>query len=73
LVVPADVRERAGWEAGTPLVLIETDDSVVLLTRGQRRDRVRLELSGLDLVGELLRERRDGTHRGRDLRCSELD
>jgi bifunctional DNA-binding transcriptional regulator/antitoxin component of YhaV-PrlF toxin-antitoxin module len=73
LVVPADVRERAGWEAGTPLVLIETDDSVVLLTRGQLRDRVRLELSGLDLVGELLRERRDGTHRGRDLRCSELD
>lgn len=71
--MPADVRERAGWEAGTPLVLIETDDSVVLLTRGQLRDRVRLELSGLDLVGELLRERRDGTHRGRDLRCSELD
>ena len=58
LVVPAEVRERAGLVEGTTLVLLETPSGIVLLTRGQLRDRVRDELSGLDLVGELLAERR---------------
>jgi AbrB family looped-hinge helix DNA binding protein len=58
IVVPADVRERAGLSAGTPLVLIETPDGLVLLTREQLKARVRAELVGLDLVNELLGERR---------------
>jgi AbrB family looped-hinge helix DNA binding protein len=58
LVVPADVRERAGIVEGTPLVLLETPDGLVLMTRGQLRNRVREELSGVDLVGELIRDRR---------------
>lgn len=58
LVVPAEVRERAGLAPGTSLILLETPSGIVLLTRDQLRDRVRAELSGLDLVGELLTERR---------------
>lgn len=58
LVVPAEVRERAGLVEGTTLVLLETASGMVLMTRRQLRDRVRDELSGLDLVGELLAERR---------------
>ena len=58
IVVPADVRERAGLVEGTPLVLLETPDGLVFLTRKQLRARVRDELSGLDLVSDLLAERR---------------
>jgi AbrB family looped-hinge helix DNA binding protein len=58
LVVPAEVRERAGLVEGTSLVLLETPSGIVMMTRGQLRDRVRNELAGLDLVGELLAERR---------------
>jgi AbrB family looped-hinge helix DNA binding protein len=58
IVVPADVRERAGLTAGTPLVMLETPAGLVLLTREQLRARVRDELSGLDLVGDLIEERR---------------
>lgn len=39
-------------------MLLETPSGIVLMTQRQLRDRVRSELSGLDLVGELLAERR---------------
>lgn len=58
IVVPADVRARAGLKVGTPLVMLETPAGLVLLTRAQLRARVRDELSGLDLVGDLIEERR---------------
>lgn len=72
LVIPADVRGRAGLTEGTPVVLLETPAGPVLLTRNQLRDRVRADLAGLDLVGDLLREHRakvaaeDDGHDGRD-------
>ncbi len=58
LVVPAALRERAGLLEGTTLVLLDTPSGMVLLTREQLRDRVRADLAGLDLVGELLADRR---------------
>ncbi len=58
MVVPAEVRERAGIAEGTVLVMLETPTGLVLLTREQLRDRVRADLGGLDLVTELLEERR---------------
>jgi AbrB family looped-hinge helix DNA binding protein len=58
IVVPAEVRQRAGLNEGTPLVLIETPDGLILLTREQIKARVRADLSGLELVEELLAERR---------------
>lgn len=57
-MVPAEVRERAGLSEGTRLVLIETPNGLILLTREQLKARVRAELAGLDLVNELLAERR---------------
>jgi bifunctional DNA-binding transcriptional regulator/antitoxin component of YhaV-PrlF toxin-antitoxin module len=56
--VPIEVRERAGLVEGSTLVLFETPSGIVLMTQRQLRDRVREELSGLDLVSELLAERR---------------
>jgi AbrB family looped-hinge helix DNA binding protein len=58
LVIPAELRERAGLTEGTPLVLLETPKGLVLLTRAQLQELVRADLEGLDLVGELLTERR---------------
>jgi AbrB family looped-hinge helix DNA binding protein len=62
IVVPAEVRERSGLNAGTLLVLIEAPDGLILLTREQLKARVRAELAGLDLVNELLTERRAQAH-----------
>lgn len=58
LVVPADLRERAGLVEGRPLILMETPTGIVLLTREQLKDLVRADLDGLDLVGDLLAARR---------------
>lgn len=58
LVVPADVRERAGITEGTQLVLLDTPGGLVFLTRAQLRDRVRADLAGADLVAGLLADRR---------------
>jgi len=58
LVVPAEVRERADMGEGTVLVLFDTPGGLVLLSRRQLRDRVRADLAELDLVGELLADRR---------------
>ena len=58
LVVPADIRERGGLAAGTPLVMVEAADGLVLMTREQLRRRVRDQLAGTDLVADLLADRR---------------
>jgi bifunctional DNA-binding transcriptional regulator/antitoxin component of YhaV-PrlF toxin-antitoxin module len=61
IVVPIEARERSELVEGTPLVLLETPGGLVLMTRPQLRDRVRRELQGLDLVTELLAERRSAS------------
>jgi AbrB family looped-hinge helix DNA binding protein len=58
LVIPADLRERAGLAEGTALILLETPGGLLLLTRPQLQELVRADLTGLDLVAELLAERR---------------
>lgn len=58
VVLPAKLRERANLVPGTTLTLLETPEGLVLLTRAQLLARVRADLSGLDLVSELLSERR---------------
>ena len=58
LVVPSALRERAGLAEGRQLVLVETDDGIVLLTQDQLKRRVRADLEGLRLVDELLAARR---------------
>lgn len=58
VVLPSAVRARAGLAPGTPLILLETPDGLVLLTREQLRARVRADLADVDLVEALLRDRR---------------
>ena len=58
LVIPSEVRAAAGIEEGTPLMLLPTTSGLVLMTREQLRERVHEDLSGLDLVAELLADRR---------------
>lgn len=58
MVIPAEVRDAAGIEEGTQLMLLLTQSGLVLMTRDQLRERVRADLAGLDLVGELLADRR---------------
>ena len=57
-MIPAAVRDRVGLASGTVLCLLETPRGLVLLKRSQLRDLVRADLAGLDLVSELLAERR---------------
>ncbi|MCB0972397.1 MAG: AbrB/MazE/SpoVT family DNA-binding domain-containing protein [Acidimicrobiales bacterium] len=58
LVIPVEVREKVGLDPGTPVILVEADDGLVLLTREQALARMREDLAGSDLVGELIAERR---------------
>jgi len=58
LVIPAEVRDRAQLAEGTTLILIDTDEGILLLTRAQLRARVADSLPNTSLVGELLVERR---------------
>ena len=58
IVVPAEIRARSELSEGTPLVLLDTPGGIVLMTRAQLRARVLDELAGLDLIDELLRDRR---------------
>ena len=58
LVIPAEVRDRSGLREGQVLVLLEAPGGLVLLPRDELRRRVRADLAGADLVGDLLAERR---------------
>jgi bifunctional DNA-binding transcriptional regulator/antitoxin component of YhaV-PrlF toxin-antitoxin module len=58
LVVPLELRERLQLDASAHLLLLDTPSGVVLLTREQAKTLVQQSLSRLDLVGELLAERR---------------
>jgi len=61
LVVPAEVRGRAGLDAGTPLLLSVTPGGLVLMTRAQARAMLQQQLLGADLVQQLLTDRRAAT------------
>lgn len=58
LVVPAELRERAGLTEGRQLTFIQVDGGLLLVTREQLRDLVRRDLRGSRLVDDLLVERR---------------
>ena len=58
IVIPAELRERLQLEAGSPLVLLDSPAGIVLATRDQLKQLVRAQLRGVDLVEELLTDRR---------------
>jgi len=57
LVIPIDVRERHGWETGTPLVSIDTDAGLLVMSAKEGLAWLRSRILGRDLVAELLAER----------------
>ena len=58
IVLPVGLRERLHLEPGTSLLLVETDDGVVMTTRDQALRLLREQLDGSSLVAQLLQERR---------------
>ena len=58
LVVPAELRNRWGLEAGSTLLLVQTPEALVLATREQVKRLVRRQLDGRSLVEELISDRR---------------
>lgn len=57
-VLPAEIRERHGWEPGTALVAIDTDAGLLVMSVEQGLAWMRHRLEGRDVVSELLAERR---------------
>lgn len=58
LVVPAELRASAALDEGVSLILVDSPSGVLVMTREQARDHLRRQLSGVDLVAELLADRR---------------
>lgn len=58
VAVPPEVRNATGIEEGTQLTLLPASAGL-LLTQSQLKDRVRADVAGVDLVGDLLAERRN--------------
>ena len=62
-VIPVEVRERHGWEKGTPLVSIDTEDGFLVMSADQALELVRASFKDRDPVAELLAERRQEAER----------
>lgn len=58
LVVPIELREHVGIDAGDTLILVETSAGVVMMTREQALEQIHAQLTGPSLVAELVSERR---------------
>lgn len=56
-VLPLEVRDRHGWEQGTPLVAVDTDEGLLVMSVEESLRWLRQRISGRDLVAELLDER----------------
>ena len=58
VVLPSQLRQHRGWREGTALVAIETATGVVVTSRDELELIVEKQLAGVDLVAQLLEERR---------------
>lgn len=58
IVVPASIRARHQWQEGSTLVAVDTDSGVFLADRGALESILRARLAGVDLVSELMSDRR---------------
>ena len=57
-VIPSDVRERHGWQTGTPLVALDTDAGLIVMSAEEALSWLQSRLEGRDLVAELLADRK---------------
>lgn len=57
--MPAELRDRLDLRPGSPMLMVETTDGIVLVTRDQAKRLVRQQLAGgPSLVDELVADRR---------------
>ena len=59
LTIPADLCDSRGWHEGTVVLVLVTDEGVLLKSRDDLEATVQAELAGSNLVEELLAERRE--------------
>jgi AbrB family looped-hinge helix DNA binding protein len=58
IVIPAELRDRLHLGPGEPLVLVETDRGLILISREQLKQLVQDDLHGEGILEELLADRR---------------
>lgn len=58
IVIPAVIREKYGWDAGTDLCVVETTGSIELVPREALLDRLEGCMKGAFTVEEFIEERR---------------
>ena len=61
VVIPAEWCGRVGLTEGAPIVMLTLDDGILVLTREQLKRLVRRDLAGVDLVADLLVDRRSAS------------
>ncbi|HLP23950.1 MAG TPA: AbrB/MazE/SpoVT family DNA-binding domain-containing protein [Microbacteriaceae bacterium] len=59
LVIPRELRTHHRWVPGTPIVAIDSEVGVTLVEQSALRKIVAAQLSGRDLVQELIAERKE--------------
>lgn len=57
VVIPAAIRDAHGWEPGTELIAIDTDEGLVVRSVDETLAWLRSRFAGRDLVQELLDDR----------------
>lgn len=62
-VMPSEIRERHRWQAGTPLVAVDTEVGVIVMSTNEALAWLRTRVEGRDLVAELLAERQADVER----------
>ena len=69
VVIPAEIRDKHGLKPGTRLVLIDSHEGLVIMSRAQALAVVRRQLAGEpSLVDSLLADRRVAAAAGNDAR-----
>ena len=58
VVLPSRLRQNRAWPEGTTLIAIESATGVVVASRDELESIVAKQLAGIDLVAQLLEERR---------------
>lgn len=62
-MIPAEVRQRHGWDKGSALVSIDTEEGFLVMSAERALKLIRESFQGRDPVAELLADRKDEVDR----------
>lgn len=57
VVIPAAIRDAHGWEPGTKLMAVDTEDGLLVMSLDEALEWLRSRLAGRDVLQELFDER----------------